>query len=162
MSIKEFKTIDLKLHSDYCLQFREDSFVVSFGNATKFHEADGNGGERYIEWLKLKIAKDPYSVVHYWIDNKIVGQIELGYLKDDPLCGYVNLYYLIPSLRGKGFGADLDKYVTDYFEKKKIKKLRLSVSPTNSSAIAFYEKMGWKDLGPRQDHPEVHYMEKLI
>ena len=28
--------------------------------------------------------------------------------------------------------------------------------------IAFYKKMGWKDLGPRQDAPEVNFMEKIL
>ncbi len=41
-------------------------------------------------------------------------------------------------------------------------KSRLSVSPTNLQAIRFYEKMGWKDLGPRLDHPEVHWMERVL
>lgn len=43
-----------------------------------------------------------------------------------------------------------------------LKKARLSVSPTNERAIKFYEKMKWVDLGPREDHPEVHFMEKVI
>lgn len=162
MSKKEFKTIDLKLHGDYCIKFREDSFVVSFGNAKKFYEADGLGAERYIEWLKAKIAKDPGLAVHFFLDGQIVGQIELGYLKDDPTCGYVNLYYLTPEVRGKGLGALLDEYVVNYFREQKIQKLRLSVSPTNTPAISFYKRMGWRDLGARKDHPEVNYMEKSI
>lgn len=157
-----FKPINLDFHVDYCIRFREDSFVVSFGDTKKFYEEDGRGAERYIEWLKAKIAKDPGLAVHFFLDDQIVGQIELGYLKDDPTCGYVNLYYLTPEVRGKGLGKSLDEYVVNYFKSRKIERLRLSVSPTNLPAITFYKKMGWRDLGPRQDHPEVHYMEKLI
>lgn len=78
--IKEFKPIQLDKHREVCVHFREDSFMVSFGDAQRFYEADGKGAERYIEWLKAKISKDPNSAVHCWVDNQIVGQIELGYL----------------------------------------------------------------------------------
>lgn len=139
-----------------------DSFVVSFGDAKRFYEEDGQGGERYIQWLKAKIDKDPASVVHIWQDSEIIGQIELGRLRDDPTRGYVNLYYLIPEKRGKGFGEFLDQYSTDYFRKLGLPIVRLSVSPTNGRAISYYMKMGWVDLGPRPGHPEVHFMEKKI
>ena len=158
----EFKPIDLPLTKDLCIKYRADSFTVSFGNADKFYEADGKGAERYLEWIKAKMAKDPLLAVHCWLDGNIVGQIELGYLNTDASCGYVNLYYLAPDKRHQGLGKFLDAYVVQYFTAKKIKRVRLSVSPTNLPAIRFYEKNGWVNLGPRQDHPEINNMEKNI
>jgi ribosomal protein S18 acetylase RimI-like enzyme len=162
LSKKEFKPIQLDLHKAVCIKFREDSFVVSFGDAQKFYGSDGKGAEQYLDWLNSKLEKDPESAVHYWVDNQIIGQIEFGFVKNDPSCGYINLYYLIPTARGIGLGSDLDKYAVDFFRKRKVRKLRLSVSPNNFLAMAFYKKMGWVDLGPREDHPEVNLMEKLI
>lgn len=156
------KPVQLNLHADLCVSFREDSFVVSFGDAKKFYEEDGKGAERYIQWLQSKIEKDPKSVVHVWQSNQIIGQIELGLVRSDPSCGYVNLYYLIPSMRGQGFGVFLDRYVMEYFKNLGRSKAKLSVSPTNISANSYYRKMGWIDLGPRENHPEVHLMEKNI
>jgi hypothetical protein len=62
----------------------------------------------------------------------------------------------------EGVGEFLDNYATQYFHNKQLKCARLSVSPQNNRAIAFYKKMGWKDLGPRQDAPEVNFMEKIL
>ncbi len=155
-----FETVNLELHSQVCVAFREDSFVVSFGNADKFFESDGCGNERYLTWLQTKISKDANSAVHVWSDHQIIGQIELGRLKEDPSKGYVNLYYLKPEVRGQGFGTQLDHYAMSYFKNLGLTSARLSVSPTNLRALAYYAKMGWVDLGPRPGHPEVHCLEK--
>jgi len=135
---------------------------VSFGDVKNFYEEDGKGAERYIVWLKEKILIDPLSVVHVWQKNEIIGQIELrSYLKNSN-CGYVNLYYLIPSKRGTGIGKFLDQFMMDYYKKAEIHRVQLSVSPTNIQAFSYYKKMGWIDIGPREGHPEVHLMEKII
>lgn len=157
-----FKPVQLDIHSHICITFREDSFIVSFGDAKKFYEDDEKGGERYIQWLKNKIEKDPFSVIHVWYADQIIGQLELGTINSEPRCGYVNLYYLIPSMRGKGFGVALDNYVVEYFKRLGMLKAKLSVSPTNMPANLFYIKMGWADLGPRPNHPEVNFMEKNL
>lgn len=98
--------------------------------------------------------------VHLFEGDKIIGQMELGYLRGDESVGYVNLYYLEPGSRGKGYGDFLDRYAIKFFQSKNINSARLSVSPTNHSALKFYQKMGWKDQGPREGMPEVHWMEK--
>ncbi len=156
----QFKPVQLDKDKDACIRFREDSFVVSFGNANKFHEEDGLGAERYIDWLKSKISKDPNSVVHLFENDKIIGQVEVGFFSKDPSIGYVNLYYLIPSKRGAGLSSVLDEYTTNFCAKLGCHKMRLSVSPTNIPALKYYQKMGWMDLGPSLKHPEVHIMEK--
>lgn len=126
MSRLAFQPIDLKTSRNLTVHFREDSFIASFGDADKFHGADGKGAERYITWLQSKIAKDPNSVVHVLENGEIIGQIEM-----------------------------------DLFRSLGLNKARLSVSPSKKSAMRFYEKLGWRDLGPRLEHPEVHFMEKM-
>lgn len=162
MSGFKFETVNLDADFQTCILFREDSFVVSFGSADKFYEADGLGAERYIEFLRNKIKKDKDSVVHVWAGNEIIGQIEMGTLRGDPSCGYVNLFYLRPDMRGKGFGIQLDNHAMSYFKKLGCNTAKLSVSPSNIQALNFYKKMGWQDLGARPDHPEVHFMRKSL
>lgn len=157
-----FKPIDLAKTLDLVIRFRADSFVVSFGDADRFYEADGKGDERYLGWLQEKIAKDHNSVVHVLDGDTIIGQIEMARLRDDQTVGYVNLYYLRPERRGEGLGAQLDEHAGAYFRSIGLRRARLSVSPANKRAVRFYEKMGWVDLGPRPGHPEVHYMEKVF
>lgn len=156
------KPIQLELHKDACISFKEDSYIVSFGDSKKFHGEDGKGSERYIEWLKAKSSQDPNSVVHVWRADKIIGQIEMGKLRTDASCGYVNLYYLIPSERGQGLGKLLDDHAIEYFKSHKLRCAQLSVSPGNQQAISFYETRGWKNLGIREDDPSVLLMEKSL
>ncbi len=156
------KPIQLDVHRDICLSFREDSYVVSFGDSKKFHGEEGNGAERYIDWLKDKISRDPSSAVHVWRGDSIIGQIEMGKLRRDPSCGYVFLYYLIASERGHGLGKLLDDHAIEYFKSQQLQRAQLSVSPQNIQAITFYEKRGWRNLGLREDDPGVLLMEKSI
>ena len=163
----EFKKIDLDLHKDTAINFRADSFMTSFGTDKGFWEDDGQGGERYIEWLN---NKDPnkFGAYHIWKNDEIIGQIELALFKDDESWGYINLYYLRENYRGKGLSKKLDEFATEFFKGLGVEKAKLSVSPTNSRAIKFYEKNGWIDKGPRSFEGRkghavtnlVHFMEK--
>jgi ribosomal protein S18 acetylase RimI-like enzyme len=80
--------------------------------------------------------------------------------KHDLSVGYVNLFYLIPEFRGRGFGRQLDRYAANFFNQLGCQSARLSVSLTNQVAMRFYLRQGWIDLGQREDAPEVHYLEK--
>ena len=156
----EFRPIDIDNDWELCLQFRIDSFVASFGSADNFYR-DG-GEEHYKAWLKNKIQKNPWSAVHIHFENKIIGQMEIGKIKSAPEIGNVNLYYLVPEYRGRQLSKYLDEYAIDYMLKQGHKFARLNVSPTNQRAVRFYEKNGWKDLGPNPQYPEVHLMEKAL
>jgi ribosomal protein S18 acetylase RimI-like enzyme len=80
--------------------------------------------------------------------------------RGSPPAGYVNLFYLVPSVRGLGFGESLHEYALSVFAGLGLQKLQLSVSPLNERAVRFYRKHGWQDLGPRAGHPDVHLMER--
>lgn len=156
----DFKPIDLEKHADICITFREDSYICSFGSAYRFHEADGKGAKRYIEWLRDKMKQFPDGCVHVWSSGEIVGQMEMGRFRLDTSKGYVNLYYVATPWRGTGVASLLDDYAVAFFERLGVHSARLSVSPTNTRVLKFYFRHGWTDLGPREDVPEVHYLEK--
>jgi ribosomal protein S18 acetylase RimI-like enzyme len=158
----KFKPINLEQYQDLCIRFRADSFVCSFGSVDRFYQADGNGAERYLKWLKQRIAEIPNSCVHIWKGERIIGQIEMGRWKHDTNVGYINLFYLIPEFRGQGLGQHLDRYAAHFFKHLGCQSARLSVSPANRGAMSFYFKHGWVDLGQREDAPEVHYLEKTF
>ena len=169
MSDLGFFPINFELHSDLCIKFRADSFLCSFNTEKTFWEKDGLGGERYISWLKNKISMR-FSAFHIWQENNIIGQLELGQRKPADDFGYINLYYLIPSERGQGHSAHIDRFAMEYLLSLGFKIAKLAVSPTNLRAKKFYEKNGWIDLGPRvapvghvsaNEFP-VHEMEKQI
>lgn len=159
-STLEFKPVNLERDRDLCVQFRADSFICSFGSANRFYKEDGSGAEDYLRWLRQRMTKIPNSCVHVWKEEQIIGQVEMSHWKHDTNVGYVNLFYLAPEFRGQDFGQQLDQYATHFFKRLGCQSARLNVSPTNRIAMRFYLKHGWVDLGPREDDPEVHDLEK--
>lgn len=138
----EFIDLDIDKNRELIIDFRADSFVVSFGNADMLYGDDGKGAERYIDLLR-KRNQFKGSCVHAIYNGQIIGQIELRAMKDQADEGYVNLFYLSPQFRGRGLGVHLDKYAEDFFRMNKMKCAYLNVSPTNEMALKFYEKCGW-------------------
>ncbi len=158
MNSLAFKPIDLEHHAYICIQFAEDTEICSFGSVDGFREEDGKGAERFIERIRAKLAHDPLSCIHVWRDDNIVGQIHLEQFIDSSI-GYINFFYIAPAWRGKGVATRLDDYATAHFKQRGFKSARLSVTPANARAVRFYLNHGWKDLGPREDKPNVHNME---
>lgn len=155
-----FKPIDLTADAEVCIQFRRDSFICSFGN-DGFFDGAGPHGVDYLERLRKRQAKFPDGYVHVWHRGRIIGQMEMQIL-DEPPIGYVNLFYLIPEMRGSGAAASLHAYAMAFCTKHRVRLARLSVSPTNLRAIAFYQKHGWRNIGPRPGRNEVNLMECLV
>lgn len=134
----KFHPIDLKASLPTCIAFRRDSFLESFGDLSKFSEAE------YISFLERKIAADPESCAHLVHDGTIIGQVELGRVNDET--GYANLFYLSREWRGRGVSSLLHDYAVSFFKRRGHSKSRLSVSETNSRALGFYMKHGWRKL----------------
>jgi GNAT superfamily N-acetyltransferase len=152
----DFRILDLERNLEEAIRFREDSFACSFGSDYPFQ------AEEYVTWLKDRVSRDPEFAVHVWLGDQLVGQMEIGQFKTDPTAGYINLYYLIPEMRGRGLSASLDEYAMQRFRIRGYKRALLSVSPTNGRALRYYQRQGWRDLGARPEAPEVHLMEKLV
>lgn len=144
--------------------------MSSFGHEKDFWGEDGRGDERYVQWLQDKMATGELQAVHVWNEQTIIGQLEFGLKAKTTDTGYVNLYYLATEFRGKGYAAELDKYVMQYFKLKGYRLAQLSVSPTNARALNFYLKLGWLDKGPRftvndlaeRGGSQVHLMERVV
>jgi ribosomal protein S18 acetylase RimI-like enzyme len=94
-----------------------------------------------------------------WDGTRIIGQMEMLIHQTTPVRGYVNLFYLVPEARGQGVGATLHAYFLEFMRGGGAPLARLSVSPSNVQALAYYRKQGWSDLGPRPDDGTVHLME---
>jgi len=157
-----FRDIDVDRDADVCIRFRADSFAASFGSPDGFFAEAGPDCRPYLEGLREKNRDLPGSCVHAWLEGRIVGQIELRRDRDDSRCARVLLYYLDPSVRGVGFGDELDVHVTMFLRSSGFQRARLRVSPTNGRAVAYYRKHGWIDRGPDPEHSNVNIMEKNL
>lgn len=152
-----FKPIDVDAHASVCIAFRRDTFVCSFG-VDKFDDEAGPEGAYYLERLRQRTALFPEGYVHLWDEGRIVGQMEMQ-IREEPRIGYVSLFYLVEEMRGAGMSAELQQYAMNFFLQHRVSAARLSVSPTNARALAFYRKHGWRDLGPRPGREFVNLME---
>lgn len=144
-NILQFVNIELNLekHREKVTKFRRDSFEISFGSGSDFDEED------YLNWLKEKVVDYPNGFVLVKENKKHVGQLELSIRKyEGKYIGYVHLYYLIPEERGKSKGQELHDYAIQFFKYNNVNKFHLRVSPTNTSAIKFYRKIGMNEIGP--------------
>ncbi|MFD1851820.1 GNAT family N-acetyltransferase [Oceanobacillus bengalensis] len=153
----QFERIDIKQHRDEIVKFRKDSFKVSFGDTSTF-----GSEEDYLRWLEEKIADFPEGFVLVKEDGEYVGQLELSIREyNGENIGYVNLYYLIPEKRGNGKGKELHNYAKQFFKRNKVDAYHLRVSPTNTSAIKFYRKIGMEEFGPEVGGKVIRMKGKL-
>ena len=140
----EFKTIDLARDMETCIRFRKDSYLISFGNLDQFEKDILTYERRMIE----RIGYFPQGNCHLWRGGEIIGQTEMKFVEDERI-GYVSFFYLAPEVRGMGYGEALHLRAVREFKAVGKECLKLSVSPENGRALAYYRKMGWTSLGPR-------------
>lgn len=152
-----FLTIQLPRDADTCVRFRRDSYACSFSNPERFDRDCGQDGGLYLDWLAGRVAEFPQGFVHVWERGEIIGQMEMR-PRGNPPFGYINLFYLVPEVRGSGLGRSLHHYARSVFTSLGFDRLQLNVSPSNQRAIAYYRKHGWQDQGPREDDQDVHWM----
>lgn len=158
-----FKPIQRE-HLALAYSFLKDALKISFGDdSLKWPNNLGNLLEsNYIEIIEKRLKKDPSAVIHAWLENEIIGQIESSVKKDDPKCGYVSLYYLISNKRGLGFGSQLDDFATERLTKQGCSRIELTVESSNILALKFYQKHGWINKGLHPSYQGGILMEKLL
>ena len=158
----QFKKVDLINDIKLCVQFRKDSFLASFGSIQEWVKQSEEDGQKYIDWLMQYAKQNPEGVIHLWKQQKIIGQIEFKIDPSMPDKAYINLFYLVPEVRGTGISQLMHEYVIGQLIRKGCNSARLSVSETNKQALAFYKKHGWTYVKPREDDNTVHLYQLLF
>jgi len=151
--------IDLARHAAACVAFRRDAYVSSFGTPEGIEEEMGADNARYLGRLAARIAELPAGNAHLWHGERVVGQTEMRFVKEDAAVGYVNLFYVMPEFRGRGLGRRLHQHAVEVFAPLGRRTLRLSVSTRNPGAISFYRKLGWVTVGTRPHRESMEIME---
>lgn len=153
-----------KRHLPLAYTFLRDALQISFGeNSSKWpHNLGHLAQSNYIQIIEKKLQRDPSSVIHAWLNNEIIGQIESSVKKNDSACGYVSLYYLVAEKRRLGLGKQLDEFAAERFIKLGCERIELTVEPTNAAALNFYQKHGWINKGLHPSYEDGLLMEKLL
>ena len=58
--------------------------------------------------------------------------------------GYINNIYLMPDKRGQHLGEELLAHAEAWFKSRRVSKLRLTVTASNSAACHLYERVGYR------------------
>ena len=154
-----FAPIDLTRHASLCIAFRSAMYRESFGSEAGLAEEMGPGGTAYLGQLFHRLELLPEGNAHLWRGDAIVGQTEMSLVEEEPGVGYVHLFYLTPSERGRGVGRLLHQHAAAVLKARGMERMRLTVAEHNQAAIDFYRAMGWHRIGSREHREPVHVME---
>lgn len=141
--------------SDLVARFRKDAHIVSYGNDQGFDK------DAYINFALKGAEKFPEGFVLVLLNGKAIGQMELQIKQNGKNFGFINLFYLVPEYRGKGFSHYLNEYATNYFKENDCSYCLLRVERNNHRAIRFYEKSGFQRLSEDDKSGLVVYRKNL-
>lgn len=145
-----------------CIAFRRDMYLTAFGTEEGLEETMGLGGTRYVAQLRAQLDAFPEGNVHAWHEGRIVGQLEMRLLDEDPNVAYISLIYTHPASRGLGIGRLLEGHAAAASKARGLARMRLSVAVTNEGAIAFYRRLGWEAVGARPNVRPMAIMERAL
>ena len=131
------RTIDPTKDADLCAANHYDACLASFGDAARYE-----GRDAYLAWLRREVEEYPEGFVLAFKKDRFIGQLELQ-VPYGMTTGYVNLFYISPDVRGRGYGRRLYEYAERYFRSWEAEQAELHVSPRNIRAIRFYRKLGY-------------------
>jgi len=137
-----FRTIHPARDADLCAANHYDACLASFGRDGHYE-----GREAYLAWLEKSVEVYPEGFVLAFKKERFIGQLELQ-VPYGLTTGYVNLFYVSPDVRGRGYGKLLHDYAELYFRAWEAQTIELHVSPQNIRAIRFYRRLGYTFTKP--------------
>ncbi|CAN5529513.1 hypothetical protein BH09PLA1_BH09PLA1_27980 [soil metagenome] len=132
-----FRPIDPNIDRSLVIAAYRDTHRASFGD-------DQNcSSKTYLPWLRSRVEEFPDGHVLAFSGSRCVGQMELQ-VPYGLTTGYVNLFYVAPAFRGKGFGRLMHLQAERYFRSWQADQIELDVSATNTRAVGFYRHLGYQ------------------
>ncbi|MCK5023952.1 MAG: GNAT family N-acetyltransferase [Candidatus Aenigmarchaeota archaeon] len=120
------------------LEFKKKSVQVSF--------PDNNfNPEKYKESVLKNFEREPEGMHVLEENGKVIGFLWMSTTRTIlGKCGLVHQIYIDDEFRGKGLAKKLMDCAEEYFREKNIKRIKLTVTLENVSAIKLYEKIGYQ------------------
>lgn len=155
-----FAPCDLSQEEDrhFYLSSREDAWASLYGNL------DHCDGEGFLSDACQSWQEDPQSLSIAMAGNSRAGILQLDLKRcSQEKKGYVSFLYLTPEQRHKGVGVQLIGKSVSLYRPLGRDRLQLTCSETNTSALSFYEKYGFRRTGSTNGvHGALYEMEKYI
>ena len=151
-----FRTIDPDADTARAYAAYADACRASFGDrGTASSVAD------HARWLRARVEEFPDGHVLAFQDGRAVGQLEIQ-VPYGLTTGYVNLFWVDPALRGRGYGRRLQEYAERYCRSWEADRIELDVSPYNSRAVGFYRHLGYRFVHSPGGHGRLWRMAKTL
>ena len=101
-------------------------------------------------------AREDETRLWFAIEMRATGEVigETGFLRIFPAWGTTDLSIIVgePSARGKGYGTEAIRLLLDHaFRGLKLHRVAIGVVGFNETALAFYEKAGFRREGVQRD-----------
>lgn len=132
------------------LRNERDDYIACYADAWRFVHGDFTDFEplAYFEAARRHQRLLPGSVLRFY-----EGETPAGLLDLDPLrgkragYGWISLLYLEEAYRGRGCGVQLLARAYTLFRAEGWRSIRLHVSAENQTAVAFYLREGFRQIG---------------
>jgi ribosomal protein S18 acetylase RimI-like enzyme len=151
-----YRRIDVARDGELAFASYRAACIASFGSARSCSSRPG-----YLAWLERRVEEFPDGHVMAEMGDRFVGQLELQ-VPYGLRTGYVNLFYVTPTLRRLGFGRRLHEFAEAYFRSWEANAVELHVSPTNIAAVNFYRSLGYRTVDSEDDGGRVWKMRREI
>jgi len=121
------------------IEFKKESAKVSFPGI----DIDTNLFKRR---LLRKVKKDPNLVKIAEKDMDVIGYVFLDKRKaiTGPI-GYINHVFVTEPYRKSGLGSRLTQEAEDYLKSVGIKRIRVTITKTNTVSLNFCKKLGYEE-----------------
>ncbi len=124
----------------YCSCYR-DGWQAAHGTLSGYSSAP------YLSAAQKISAQEPLALMKVFSGEKFAGIVELDPSRlAEQGCGWISLLYLVPEMRGKGFGVQLLGHAVSFFRGKGRSAIRLHVAETNQNALRFYKGAGFSSV----------------
>ena len=135
ISIRNFQDKDI----DRIIEYKQESAKVSFPGI----DIDT---ELFKKRLLRKVEKDPNLVKIAEKDGDVIGYVFLDKRKaiTGPI-GYINHVFVTEPYRKSGLGSRLAQEAEDYLKSAGIKRIRVTITKTNTVSINFCKKLGYEE-----------------
>lgn len=108
------------------------------------------GAEAYSEEQFLwRYKSNPEGFIVACVGEEVVGYVT-GLLSGQK--GHLDSIVVKKEFRGKGIGRQLNDFILNYFQKKKVKVIELEVRPENKKVINWYKRLGFKIVKRIKDY----------
>lgn len=153
-----FNSLNIATDIESSIAFRLDTYIESFKTIEGFWESMGGSKSEYEHKLKQRIQQQTRIYIRPHYQNQAIGQLEYAFNSALDDYGYLNLFYVIPAWRSKGMANLFMQYLIQQMKGASLNGILLSVSRTNTRALAFYAKHGWAQAPLPAKRPQSQYL----